>query len=149
MKFKTMMAKNGVNARIATLTNSIDDRIAESINRGATVYLPLHSNGFDGTAQRPFTIYTSGNTQSQNLASTIQTNLHNLYKVTFPNATMRPISPNTGSYNFKEIRNSLISPAFGAYVEVAFHDNLDDANWIINNRAAITASIGQSVKDHM
>lgn len=140
---------NGVNAKIATLTKSLDDRIAESKKLGATIYLPLHSNGFDGTAQRPFTVYTSGNTNSKNLASTIQTNLHALYKKTFPNATMRPIAANTDGYDFKEIRSSLISPAYGAYVEVAFHDNLDDANWIIDNMVNIAANIGKSVKSKM
>jgi len=139
---------NGVKSKIATLTKSIDERISESKSYGATIYLPLHSNGFNGTAQRPFTVYTKGNTNSQNLASAILTDLHNLYKLTFPNAEMRTMG-STDDYPFKEINDSLISPATGAYIEVAFHDNLDDANWIINNRVAIAECIGQSVKDQM
>ncbi len=140
---------NGVDAKLATLSKSLDDRIAESKKLGASIYIPLHSNGFDGTATRPFTIYTNGNKKSKSLADTIQTNLHSLYQQTFPNATMRPIAANTNGYDFKEIRDSLISPAFGAYIEVAFHDNEGDANWIIKNIAKIAENIGESIKSHM
>lgn len=48
--------------------------------------------------------------------------------------------------SFKELNASLISPAIGVYIEVAFHDNKDDANWIINNKAAVAENIGESIK---
>jgi len=137
---------NGVNAKLATLSKSIDDRIKESKTLGATIYLPLHSNGFDGTAQGPLLIYTKDKTQSQNLASEIRNYLFNLYKISFPNATNRALAT-SATYNYAELRD--VSPAISAYIEVAFHDNLADANWIINNKSDIAKAIGTGVKNRL
>jgi hypothetical protein len=38
-----------------------------------------------------------------------------------------------------------VAPAIPAYIEVAFHDNLEDANWIINNTHGISRAIGTSI----
>lgn len=131
----------GVDSVVATLSKSINDRIAESKALGATIYLPLHSNA--GGGRGPETFYLTNSTQSQSLTLKIQTELYNLYKKSFTNISNRG---NNSNANFLELVN--VSPAIGAYIEVAFHDNLNDANWIMNNLANISIAIGTGIRNY-
>lgn len=140
MNLQGYFTYTGVNSVVATLTKSIVERIAESKAKGATIYLPVHSNA--GGGRGPETLYLSSSAQSKSLATKIQTELFNLYARSFPNSINRGIKDGSA---YKELNS--ISPAVGAYIEVAFHDNLDDANWIINNIALITVAIVTGVRN--
>jgi len=163
---------NSINGRrdIDELTAAAKDafkRTEESNTLEADLHIALHSNAYNGIATRPVTFYTlpgtftyssanvNGlthvvtNTVSQNqsnegkaLSESIQESLFTLYKESFPNATDRGVISN----EFIELR---AVNAVSSYVEVAFHDNLNDANWIMDNMSEITQTIGDGIINYI
>ena len=100
------------------------------------LHLALHSNaappGRYGSARGSLVFYYPGSAQGQRAAEIIADGLKAIYPL--PNLVRAQSTTSIG-----EVRR-VRAPA--VLLELAFHDNVTDANWIINNLDAIDVSWG-------
>lgn len=96
---------------------------------GADIYITIHTNGFNGAA-RGLEIGTSGSKQDQPLAEAI-------YNVLEP---LTPFDKDRGikKYSFVEAVQPIMP---SCYIEVSFHDNHEDEQWLLNNKVQIADGI--------
>ena len=109
-------------------------RVAESDAWGAALHIPIHTNAFDGTVKgtRMFCYDTKNNGYKACKAII---------------GTLAPITPGEsdgisarpGLYEVK----AAVAPT--AYVEVAFHDNAEEAKWIVEHIEDIAEAICKGV----
>lgn len=110
---------------------SRDERIADSNKSGANLHVALHSNAASGTARGPEAYYYSGNLRGKRLASCILAEIASI-----PNcAPSRGVKETTTLVELKKVT------ATATLVEVAFHDNAQDAKWIIDHMDQIADAI--------
>lgn len=108
---------------------AMDKRIEQSNDWGADVHIPIHTNAFNGQVQgtRLFCFSIPGD--GYNICAAIMN-------------TLAPITPgssdNITTARFAEILQAN-SPT--AYIEVAFHDNPAEAQWIIDHKKDIAEAI--------
>lgn len=119
---------------LTNTTGNMYDRTAESDRWGADLHLPIHTNAYNKKVRgtRIYCHDTKG--EGYKAAKAIM-------------ATLKPITPGTSDSinardNLYEI-NKAKAPV--AYIEVAFHDNEEEAAWIIANTEAIAEAICQGV----
>jgi N-acetylmuramoyl-L-alanine amidase len=105
------------------------------------LHLALHSNAappdLAGKLQGSQMYYNPEVYQSQVMAEILQSNFKNIYPnpekvVTVPTSTLGEV---------------VKVKAPGVLIEVAFHDNIEDANWIKNNIQAIARAIALSLTE--
>lgn len=126
--------------------NNPEDSLTKTINdanaSGSQLHLAIHSNASSadraGSNTGVQVYYYPTSTRGQNFANIIRDNYKNLY---FDPSNVISI-PAT---NLAEIRRTN-APA--ALVEVAFHDNPTDAQWIRENIDGIARTLSQSVADY-
>ena len=82
--------------------------------------------------------YYATSSEGQRAANIIAINLKDIY----PNPNLVAVIPNT---TLAELRRTK-APA--VLVEIAYHDNLEDANWIINNIELIARTLVLSVTEY-
>ncbi len=123
-------ARCGFEARTNTTDDSdesMENRVAESNAWGADAHIPIHTNAFNGKVQGAHIFY--GSDAGEKLAENIM-------------AQLAPIVPGgrhgVSAYNWYEIKYAY---APTAYVEVAFHDNPEEARWIIEHKRDIAEAI--------
>lgn len=120
-----------------TVTDSINASNAGNYD----FHLAIHSNAappnLAGQIKGPDVYYYRDSTQGQRDADIIANNL----KMIYPNPSLVTTVPTT---TLAELRRTS-APA--VLVEVAYHDNIDDANWIKNNVEAIGRNLALSVAD--
>ena len=109
-------------------TMTLEQAVADSNSIGVDIHFAIHSNAFNGTVRGSEIFYKSEN--GKKLASSA-------YKYIEPltPTSDRGIKQNDHLYELNQTK------AVAALIEVAFHDNLEDANFIINN----TQSIGEAI----
>lgn len=119
---------------MTNITGNMYDRTAESNRWGADLHLPIHTNAFNKKVQgtRIYCYDTKG--EGYKASKAIM-------------AALKPITPGTSDSinardNLYEI-NKANAPV--AYIEVAFHDNEEEAAWIIANTEAIAEAICKGV----
>lgn len=121
----------------AGLSGSMYTRTAESNAFGADLHLPVHTNGFDGTvAGLRIMVYKKGG-EAEEIAKAIM-------------ETLAPITPGESDGisvypNLYEIKNS---EAICVYIEVGFHDNKEEAQWIIDHTQDIAVAIAKGLCNH-
>ena len=126
----------GFNAK-AGLEGSMYTRVPESNAFGADRHLPIHTNAFDGeVAGLRIMVYKLGG-EAEAIAKAIM-------------AQLAPITPGTSdgisAYpSLYEVKNS---NAICVYVEVGFHDNPKEAQWILDNTQAIAEAICKGLCSH-
>lgn len=126
----------GFDAR-AGLDGTMYTRVPESNDFGADLHLPIHTNAFDGkVAGLRIMVYKKGG-EAEQIAKAI---MEALAPIT-PGAS-DGISEYPGLY---EVKNS---NAICVYVEVGFHDNPQEAQWIIGNTQAIAEAICKGLCSH-
>lgn len=109
--------------------DAMDKRIAESNKWGADVHIPIHTNAFNKQVKgtRLFCYAIPG--EGYDICKAIMN-------------TLSPITPgesdNITTARFAEILNA---DAPTAYIEVAFHDNAEEAQWIIDHKKDIAEAI--------
>ncbi|MDD4376864.1 MAG: N-acetylmuramoyl-L-alanine amidase [Eubacteriales bacterium] len=122
-----------------TVVNSIADSNAGNYD----FHLAIHSNAapdrLKGMLQGPDVYYFQDSVQGKRAAEIFANNLKEIY----PNPSLVSAIPTT---SLAELRRTQ-APAI--LVEVAYHDNIDDANWIINNIEAIAANLALSTADFL
>lgn len=120
-----------------TVSNSIADSNAGTYD----FHLAIHSNAaperLAGTLRGPDVYYYEGSTTGRRAADIIANNLELIYPI--PNLVT--VVPTT---TLAELRRTN-APA--VLVEVAYHDNYEDATWIINNIETIGRNLAASVAD--
>lgn len=114
----------------AGLSGTMYTRVAESDALKAKLHLPIHTNAFDGkVAGLRIMVFKRGG-EAEAIAKAIM-------------EVLAPITPGTsdgisaypGLYEIKE------SNALCVYVEVGFHDNPEEAQWIIDHTQDIAEAI--------
>ncbi len=120
-----------------TVSNSIADSNAGNFD----FHLAIHSNAaperLAGMLRGPDVYYYRDSTAGRRDADIIANNL----KLIYPIPSLVTAVPTT---TLAELRRTRV-PA--VLVEVAYHDNVDDANWIKNNIEAIGRNLALSVAD--
>ena len=120
-----------------TVTDSINASNAGNYD----FHLAIHSNAappnLAGQVRGPDVYYYRDSAQGQRDADIIANNL----KMIYPIPSLVTTVPTT---TLAELRRTS-APA--VLVEVAYHDNIDDANWIKNNIEAIGRNLALSVAD--
>ncbi len=123
------------------LTNTTDDsaesmehRVAESNAWGADAHIPIHTNAFNGKVQGAHIFY--GSDAGQRLSERIM-------------AQLAPIVPG-GRHGVSKFKWYEIKYAYAptAYIEVAFHDNPEEARWIIDHKRDIAEAIVKGCCEH-
>lgn len=120
-----------------TVSNSIADSNAGNYD----FHLAIHSNAaperLSGQLRGPDVYYYRDSTAGRRDAEIIANNLKRIY----PTPSLVTVVPTT---TLAELRRTK-APA--VLVEIAYHDNIDDANWIKNNIEAIGRNLALSVAD--
>ncbi len=126
----------GFNSK-AGLSGTMYTRVAESNKMGADLHLPIHTNACNGkVAGLRIFVYQKGG-EAEKVAKAIM-------------ATLAPITPGTsdgisvqsGLYEVKD------SNAICVYIEVGFHDNKEEAQWIIDHTEDIAVAIAKGLCNH-
>lgn len=119
------------------MSGDMYSRVKESDNWGAELHLPIHTNAYNKKVKgtRIYCYNTTG--EGYKASKAIM-------------ATLKPITPGTSdSINAKPELYEIRKPkAPTAYIEVAFHDNTEEAQWIIDNTEAIAEAICKGVCKH-
>lgn len=119
------------------VTDEMEARVAESNIWGADLHVAIHTNAFNGDVQgtRMFSYDTAG--EGYKACKAVM-------------ATLAPITPGE-SDNIKawpglyEVGHA---DAPTVYIEVAFHDNKEEAAWIIENTEQIGEAICEGICNH-
>lgn len=121
---------------------TLGEAIAQSNNSNIDFHLAIHSNAapesIAGTRQGPVVYYFSSSQPGREMANLIAENFANIY----PNPSLIQIMP---TVTLRELRRT---NAPSALVEVAYHDNLEDANWIKNNIQSIARELSRSLAEY-
>lgn len=126
--------------------NNPDDTLSQAIalsNAGNyDFHLALHSNAapenLAGQLQGPDIYYYSTSTEGRRAAEIFEENL----KAIYPNPNIVRTIPNT---TLAELRRTK-APA--NLIELAYHDNLEDAMWIVNNVDTIARNLVLSLTEY-
>lgn len=118
-------------------TDEMEERVAESNAWGADLHVCIHTNAFNGEVKgtRLFSYDTTG--EGYKACQKVM-------------ATLAPITPgksdNITAYpGLYEVRNA---DAPTVYIEVAFHDNTEEAAWIIAHTDDIAEAICEGICNH-
>lgn len=116
------------------LTDSMEERVAESNSWGADLHLPVHTNAFNTQVQGTRLMAYNLNGEGYRVCEAIMKTLAPITPGTSDSITARP-----GLY---EIR---AAAAPTAYIEVAFHDNETEAQWIMDHIKDIAEAICKGI----
>ena len=121
---------------------TLGEAIAQSNNSNIDFHLAIHSNAapesIAGTRQGPVVYYFSSSQPGREMADLIAENFADIY----PNPSLIRTMP---TVTLRELRRT---NAPSALVEVAYHDNLEDANWIKNNIQPIARELSRSLAEY-
>lgn len=123
----------GIDAKTNTSAGMVE-RVAESNAWGANLHVPVHTNAFDtkkqGTLLMCYSMIGSGYKASNEILKTLST-----------------ITPGGrfGFYANPGLYEIRASNAPCAYVEAAFHDNREEAQWIIDHKTEIAEAITEGI----
>lgn len=119
------------------LSGTMYTRTAESNSYGAKLHLPIHTNGFDGkVAGLRIFVYKLGG-EAEKIAKAIMKTLAPITP-----GTSDGISVQTGLYEIYATNATCV------YIEVGFHDNPEEAQWIIDHTEDIAEAIAKGLCNH-
>jgi N-acetylmuramoyl-L-alanine amidase len=111
----------------------------ESNAWGADIHVPIHTNAAGATA-RGARVGCSTPTNPDKLGTKLAQSILN---------RLSPITPANDllvQYTFDEVVRTI---AVAAYIEISFHSNVEDANWILNNIELIGKTIALGILDYL
>lgn len=126
----------GFNSK-AGLSGTMYTRVTESNKMDADLHLPIHTNACDGkVAGLRIMVYKKGG-EAEQIAKAIM-------------ATLAPITPGESDGisvypGLYEIKNS---NAICVYIEAGFHDDPEEARWIIDHTDDIAVAIAKGLCNH-
>ncbi len=121
---------------------TLSEAIAASNAGGYDFHLALHSNASPpatpGAFRGPNVYYYAYSDNGRRMADLIAANFMTIYPdpslvITVPNTTLAELRQTTAPSNL---------------VEIAYHDNWEDANWIINNIDPIARALALSLTEY-
>ena len=112
---------------------SMYERVAEGNKWGADLYIALHTNGFDGTVAGT-RVHCYPSEKSRKIGKLIQDRIAPLSP-----GTSERLVESTNLYELKMPTMPAVLPEFG------FHDNPEEAQWIIDNVKIIAEETCQAV----
>ena len=112
------------------------DRVADGNAWGADLYIALHTNGFDGTVAGT-RVHCYPSDKSRKIGKLIQDRIAPLS----PGKSEKLVE-SSGLYELKTTKMAAVLPEFG------FHDNLTEAQWLIDNMETIAAETAKAVCDY-
>lgn len=118
---------------------SLGQAIADSNKNNVDLHVAIHSNADGGTAQGPSVYAFRPGGKADKASQAIYDRLLDIY---YDRSKGKGVNYNE---NLKELKLTR-SPA--ALIEVAFHDNPKDAEWIINNMNEIADQIVKGIVDY-
>lgn len=121
--------------KVARLEQSLAERVSIANNWGADVYVAIHSNAGGGKGCEVFAY--SSVSAGDKIAKLIYNRLEKITPSEDRGVKYNP--------NFYELR-ATNAPA--CLIEVAFHDNIEDAKWIINNISLIGEEIAKGIYEY-
>lgn len=126
----------GFNSK-AGLSGTMYTRVAESNKMGADLHLPIHTNACNGkVAGLRIFVYKKGG-EAEKIAKAIDAELAPITP-----GTSDGISAQPGLYEVKS------SNAICVYIEVGFHDNKEEAKWIVEHTNDIAVAIAKGLCKH-
>ena len=114
--------------------NGMYERAKESNDWGADLHLPIHTNAFDTKVKGTRLMAHDLNGEGYKACKAIMETLAPITPGTSDSITARP--------GLVEVKNT---NAPCAYIEVAFHDNPEEAQWIIDHKEDIAEAICEGV----
>ena len=121
---------------------TLGEAIAQSNNSNIDFHLAIHSNAapesIAGTRQGPVVYYFSSSRPGREMADIIAENFADIY----PNPSLIQTMP---TVTLRELRRT---NAPSVLVEVAYHDNPEDADWIKNNIQPIARELSRSLAEY-
>lgn len=139
----TSLIRCGFEVRIGDPAKTMEERVAEGNAWPADYYLPIHTNAAgsgkaEGAAQGP-TVLACGIplSKSWRACQKVYDRLMEIY----PRKTKRGVKTKN---DFYEIKNTKM---VSVYPEIAFHDNGEDARWIVSHKQEIADAICRGVCD--
>lgn len=115
--------------------------LSESRSVHADLHLAIHSNGSTNHDTKGMEIYVDDvDSEMLSLASIIYTNLYNIYPYK-GNTTDRGIKYALGSLG--EVKK--VNTSKGILIEIAHHDDKEDAKWMVDNLEQISNNIANSI----
>ena len=124
--------ENKFEVRVALFEESLQTRVNNANSWGADVYVSIHSNAGGGRGCEVFAY--SPNAAGTKIAKFIYDKLEKITPSEDRGVKYNP--------NFYELK---YTDAPACLVEIAFHDNIDDANWIIDNTELIGKEIAKAI----
>lgn len=132
-----------------TVPLALNGRALDAHNRGADVYLAIHSNA-DGASRVNYGaigFYCAACPQSETLAKNI---ISEMGKIAIKKTTAKPNLVNGmvafDGTGYSDIRDPSYYGMISVLAEVEFHDNKDSAKWIINHPTDIARALANSLE---
>lgn len=119
------------------LDGSMYTRTSDSNNLKVDLHLPIHTNACDGkVAGLRIFVYQKGG-EAEKIAKAIM-------------ATLAPITPGSsdGISEYPGLYEVKNTNAICVYLEVGFHDNKEEAQWIIDHTQDIAVAIAKGLCNH-
>lgn len=136
---------SGVGYVMADMDTNLYHRAQQSDAAGCDLYLALHSNAANQMRRGTIAFYKKGSSGGARFAQTVASNLGLISET--PDEIITQYDPwEPGEKGFIETREP---KAPSVLLEVAYHDNVADANWIKGNLGAIAKNLAQSVTDYL
>ena len=130
------LSRCGLDARVG-MDGTMYTRVEESNSFGAGLHLPIHTNAFDGKVAGLRIMVGKKGGEAEQIAKAIM-------------AELAPITP--GASDGISVRSDLYeiraTKALCVYVEVGFHDNPEEAQWIIDHTQDIADAICRGLCNH-
>ena len=124
-------------------SGTVSTSISISNSGNYDLHLAIHSNAapesLAGRIQGSDVYYYRDSIRGKQAAEIFANNL----KLIYPNPSLVTAVPTTTLVELRRTR------AVAILVEVAYHDNVDDANWIISNIGSIARNLALSVADYL
>ena len=136
-----LLEKAGITVYRNDREKTITDFMNESNKVKADLHLALHSNGSANHDQTGVYVYVHDEESvAYSFASNLYDNVYNIY----------PFKSNQNNHGVAFAKGSLgeVSPSnvkCGVLIEYAFHDNMNEAKWIINNRKELAQATADAV----
>ncbi|MBQ7757453.1 N-acetylmuramoyl-L-alanine amidase family protein [Anaerotignum sp.] len=136
------LAASGIEVVRNSPEMSLGEAIADSNASNVDFHLAIHSNAsppsIAGTRQGPVVYYYSTSQLGREMAEDIADEMREIY----PDPSKVQVLPTT---TLRELRRT---NAPSALVEVAYHDNYQDANWIKENIQPIARALSEAAANY-
>lgn len=130
---KTALERCGFDVKKAPEGQSYQANVAESNAWGADIHVPIHTNA--GGGHGPLVLIYSRTTARVSLAQPV----YDALNAVVPTASVYGVQAKPGLY---EVANSNCKCV---YIECAFHDDPDEARWIIDNATLLGEEIARGL----